>query len=158
MGSQRVGHNWTTKHKKRRGKYRRDRKQVFWSTNWKIKWKWKSLSRVQLFATPWTVESLELSRLEYWSGFPFPSPGDLPNPGTEPRSPALRADSLPAEPPESPRILEWVAYPFSRGSSRPRNWTGVFCIAGRFFTNWAIREAQEITTTWIHLIQLCSHF
>ena len=41
----------------------------------------------------------------------------------------------------SPRILEWVAYPFSSGSSRPRNWTGVFCIAGRFFTNWAIREA-----------------
>ena len=41
----------------------------------------------------------------------------------------------------SPRILEWVAYPFSRGSSWPRNWTRVFCIAGRFFTNWAIREA-----------------
>ena len=40
----------------------------------------------------------------------------------------------------SPRILEWVAYPFSRGSSQPRNWTGVSCIAGRFFTNWAIRE------------------
>ena len=41
----------------------------------------------------------------------------------------------------SPRILEWVAYPFSRGSSWPRNWTGVSCIAGGFFTNWAIREA-----------------
>ena len=42
----------------------------------------------------------------------------------------------------SPRILEWVAHPFSRGSSRPRNWTGVSCIADSFFTNWAIREAQ----------------
>ena len=41
----------------------------------------------------------------------------------------------------SPRILDWVADPFSRGSSWPRNWTRVFCIAGRFFTNWAIREA-----------------
>ena len=41
----------------------------------------------------------------------------------------------------SPRILDWVAYPFSSGSSWPRNWTGVSCIAGRFFTNWAIREA-----------------
>ena len=41
----------------------------------------------------------------------------------------------------SPRILEWVAYPFSSGTSRPRNWTGVSCIAGWFFTNWAIREA-----------------
>ena len=41
----------------------------------------------------------------------------------------------------SPRILEWVAYPFSRGPSPPRNWTGVSCIAGRFFTSWATREA-----------------
>ena len=41
----------------------------------------------------------------------------------------------------SPRILEWVAYPFSSGSSQPRNWTGVSCIAGGFFTNWAMREA-----------------
>ena len=41
----------------------------------------------------------------------------------------------------SPRILEWVAYPFSRGSSWPRNWTGISYITGRFFTNWAIREA-----------------
>ena len=40
----------------------------------------------------------------------------------------------------SPRILEWVDYPFSRGSSRPRNQTRVSCIAGRFFTNWAMRE------------------
>ena len=39
------------------------------------------------------------------------------------------------------RILEWVAFPFSRGSSQPRDWTQVSCIAGRFFTNWAISEA-----------------
>ena len=103
------------------------------------------------------------------------SPGDLPNPGIKPGSPALQADSLPAEPqgkhkntgvgslslfqgifptwgsnPDlphcrrilyqlshkgSPRILEWVAYPFSRGSSQPRNQTGLSCIAGGFFTN-----------------------
>ena len=43
----------------------------------------------------------------------------------------------------SPAILEWVAYPFSRGSCQPRNWTGVSCIAGGFFTNWAIREDQK---------------
>ena len=42
---------------------------------------------------------MELSRPEYWSGLPFASPGDLPNPGIEPRSPALQADSLPSEPP-----------------------------------------------------------
>ena len=43
----------------------------------------------------------------------------------------------------SPRILEWVAYPFSSGSSRPRNQTGITCIAGRFFTNWAMREVYS---------------
>ena len=43
----------------------------------------------------------------------------------------------------SPRILDWVAYPFSRGSSQPRNWTRVSCIAGGFFTSWATREADN---------------
>ena len=52
---------------------------------------------------------MEFSRLEYWSGWPFPFPGDLPNPGIKPRSPALQVDSLPAEPQGSPRILEWVS-------------------------------------------------
>ena len=47
----------------------------------------------------------------------------------------------------SPRILEWVAYPFSRELSWLRNWTRVCCIAGRFFTNWAIREAQHQKTS-----------
>ena len=46
----------------------------------------------------------------------------------------------------SPRILEWVAYPFSSRCSRPRNWTRVSCIAGGFFTNWAIREAPSNQT------------
>ena len=51
---------------------------------------------------PWTIQSMDFSRLGYWSGQLFPSPGDLPNPGTEPRSPALQADSLPAELPGKP--------------------------------------------------------
>ena len=64
----------------------------------------KSLSRVRLFATPWTVAyqappSMGFSRQEYWSGLPFPSPGDLPDPGIEPGSPALEADTLTSEPP-----------------------------------------------------------
>ena len=68
----------------------------------------KSLSHVWLFATPWTVSykaplSMEFSRQEYWSGLPFPSPGDLPDPGIEPRSPALQADALPSEPPGKPQ-------------------------------------------------------
>ena len=44
----------------------------------------------------------------------------------------------------SPRILEWVAYCLSSGSSRPRNWTGVSCITGRYFTNWAIRDVLPL--------------
>ena len=55
----------------------------------------------------------------------------------------------------SPRILEWVAYPFFRGSSRPRNWTGVSCIAGRFFTNWAIREAHMVLVSRDLTLFLC---
>ena len=54
-------------------------------------------------------------------GCPCPPPGDLPNPGIEPRSLTLQADSLLSEPLESPRILEWVAYPFSRGASQPKS-------------------------------------
>ena len=45
----------------------------------------------------------------------------------------------------SPRILEWVAYPFSRGTFWPRNWTGVSCIAGGFFTSWATRKAPNLS-------------
>ena len=62
----------------------------------------KSLSRVRLFATMWTV-SMGFSRQEYWSGLPFPSPRDLPNPGIEPGSPTLEADTLPSEPPGKSR-------------------------------------------------------
>ena len=123
-------------------------------------------------------------------GDPFPSSGDLPNPGIEPRSPALQPDALPSAPPGKPvhtqlvpclllsgfpysldhsfsqvgtpsakvksaqscltlcnpmdytvhgfpkvRILEWVVFPFSRGSSQPRDQTQVSCIAGGFFTS-----------------------
>ena len=58
----------------------------------------KSLSCVQLFMTPWTLQSMEFSRPEYWCGEPSPFQGDLPNLGIKPRSPALQADSFPAEP------------------------------------------------------------
>ena len=58
----------------------------------------KSLSHVRLFVTPWTVDcqappSMGFSKQEYWNRLPFPSPGDPPNPGIKPVSPALQADS-----------------------------------------------------------------
>ena len=128
-----------------------------------------SLSRVGLFVTLRTVAhqaplSMGFSRQEYWSGLPFPSPGDLLDPGIEPRSPSLQTDSLPPEPAGKPKIheseshsvvsdslqphdykvhgilqarnLEWIAFPFSRGSSQPRDQTQVSRIAGGFFTCW----------------------
>ena len=168
----------------------------------------KLLSRVRLFATPWTEASqappsMGFSRQEYWTGLPFPSPEDLPNSGIKPGSPALQADTLLSKPigaslvaqrvkqlpamREAPRsliyfnlfapsigllacllhllqscltlcdfmncnppgfsvhvifqarILEWVAMPFSRGSSRPRARThisGVSCICRWFLYHW----------------------
>ena len=74
-----------------------------------MKVKVKLLSRVRLFVTPWTVAhqaplSLEFSRQEFWSGLPFPSPGDLPKPEIDPVPPALQADSLLSEAPDG-----WMA-------------------------------------------------
>ena len=78
----------------------------------------KSLSRAQLFATPQTAahqapQSMGFSRQEYWSGLPFPPPGDLPDPGIEPGSPALEADALTSEPPSVVGIqvlpLKWAS-------------------------------------------------
>ena len=77
----------------------------------------ESCSIVSDSATPWSVESMEFSRPEYCSGQPFPFLGDLPNPGIEPRSPTLQADSLPAEPPGKPKntgvgslsVLQWIS-------------------------------------------------
>ena len=92
------------------------------------KWKVKLLSRVQLFATPWTVayqapQSMEFSRQEYWSGLPFPSPQDLPDPGIKPESPTLRAVALPFEPPgkrfqrySSSNFLNFNSFLFLRGT------------------------------------------
>ena len=111
----------------------------------------KSLSRVQLFVSSWTVAHkappcMQFCRQEYWSGLPFPSPRHLSNPGIEPGSPALRADVLPSEPPGNHKVLTeqsvvnvkslspvqlfvtpWtVAYqaPLSMGFSRQEYWNG----------------------------------
>ena len=91
----------------------------------------KSLSCVRLFETLRTVAyqalpSMGFSRQEYWSGLPFPSPGDLPGSSIHGIFQA--------------RILEWVAISFFRGSSQPRDWTQVSHIVGRRFTIWATKE------------------
>ena len=82
--------------------------------------------------TLWTIQSMEFSRPEYWSGQHFPSPGDLSNPGIEPRSPALRADSLPAEP---------------RGKSKNTGVSSLSLLQGIFPTqesNWGVLHRRQI--------------
>ena len=92
MGSQRVRHDWATE------------------LNWTRFFKEVLVTQcVILFATPWTVAhqaplSLGFSRQEYWSGMSFPFPADFPNPGIEPESPALQANSLPSKLPGKPYI------------------------------------------------------
>ena len=106
------------------------------------------------FATPWTTVhqaslSMGFSRHEYWRGLPFLPPGDLPDPGIELMC-VYESCSVVPNSFETPwtilqaRILEWVAFSFSRGSSQPRVRIGVSWITGRFFTNWAIREVSCI--------------
>ena len=92
----------------------------------------KSLSRVRLFATPGTVAyqappSMGFSRQEYWSGLPFPSPADLPNPGIEPRSPALQTDLLTSEPAGKPNPMgcSLLVSSVHGGVSRQEYWSGL---------------------------------
>ena len=87
--------------------------------------------------TPWNSPGQN-----YWNGYPFPSPGDLPTQGSNPGLPHCRWIIYQLSHKGSPRIMEWVAYPFSSGSSQLRNRTGVSYIAGRFVTSWATREAH----------------
>ena len=77
--------------------------------------------------------------------------GIFPTQGLNPGLPHCRWILYHLSHPGSPRILEWVAYPFSKGSSRPRNWTGVSCIADGFFTSWNTRKAPYICVcVWIY--------
>ena len=105
--------------------------------------KWKSLSRVWLFATLWTIQSMEFSRPEYWSGSLSLLQGIFPTQGLNPGLSHCRQILYQLSHKGRPRILEWITYPFSRESSRFRNWT---FIAGGFFTNWAIREAHNCSS------------
>ena len=103
------------------------------------KWKWKLLSRVSLWPlrlySPWNSpgQNTGVGSLSLFQGI-FPTQGS--NPGL----PHCRQILYQLSHKGSPRILEWVAYPFSKGSSWPRNPSGVSCSAGGFFTNWAIRD------------------
>ena len=101
---------------------------------------WKSLSPTLCDPVDYTVHGTLQARILEWVAFPF-SKGSSQLRNQNPGLPHCRRILYQLSHKGSPRILEWVDYPFSRGSSRSRNRTQVSCIAGRFFTNWAIREA-----------------
>ena len=81
--------------------------------------------------------------------------GNLPNPGMEPRS---QVDSLPSEPWGKSKNTGVGTLPFSRGSSQPRNQARISCIAGRFFTSWAIREVQKLLLEIFSDLKIVSKF
>ena len=98
--------------------------------------KWKSVSHVWLFVIPYSLwnspgQNTGVDSLSLLSGI-------SPTQGSNPGLPHCRGILYQLSHKGSPKILERVAYPFSRGSSHPRNWTGISCIAGRFFINWAV--------------------
>ena len=97
-----------------------------------------------LFVTPWTIQSKGFSRQEYWRGSHSLLQGIFPTQGSNPGLPHCRWILYQLSHKGSPRIPEWVAYPFSSRSSPPRNQTGISCITGRLFTNWAIRERWRV--------------
>ena len=96
-----------------------------------------SLSRL---LCPWGF-----SRQEYRSGLPRPPPGDLPNPGIEPRSPTFQIDSLPSQPPGRTKNNGVGSLSLLQGSSCHRNQAGVPCIAGRSST----REQHSLYSTTV---------
>ena len=121
-----------------------------WELEYKESWSEVKVTHcVWLFVTPWTIQSMEFSRPEYWS-LSFLQ-GIFPT--QESNQCFLHCRWILYEPSlkGSPTILEWVAYSFSSRSSQPRNWTKISCIAGRFSTNWAIREALQTQTVWQNL-------
>ena len=83
------------------------------------------------------------SRQEHWSGCHALLQGIFPTQGSNPDLRHCRWILYHLSYQGSPRMLEWVAYPFSRGTSQPRNWTRVCCIADGFFTSWSFSDKES---------------
>ena len=106
--------------------------------------KWKSLSRVQLFVTPWTISPWNSLGQNTGVGSLSLLQKIFPTQRSNPGLPHCRQILYQLNHKGSQTILEWLAYAFSSRSSQPRNRTGVSCIAGGFFANWAIREVHVL--------------
>ena len=120
----------------------RDQTHVFWIGRWFL-YHWATCEDLSWFMKVKVAQScLTLHPGQNTGvGSLFLLQGIFPTQGSNPGCPHCRQILYQLSHKGSPRIKEWVAYLFSPGSSQPRNWTRVSCTAGRFFTNWAIREA-----------------
>ena len=125
-----------------------------------VKAKVKSLSRVRLFATSWTVAyqappSVGFSRQEYWSGLPFPSPGDLLDPGIEPRSPA---DTLRSEPPgKAPGKENSIRYLKKKTKNRSAIWSYKAIPGYIFEENHNLKRHTHPQCSFKHCLQYLRH-
>ena len=109
----------------------------------KEKWKWKPVSRVRLSATPWTIQPRNSPGQNTGVGSLSLLQGIFATQGLEPGLLHCRWIISQLSHRGSPRTLEWVTCPFSSRPSCDRNWAGVSCIAGGFFTSWATGEAFQ---------------
>ena len=126
MGSHRVGHNWSE----------------LAAAAYKVKSESESRLVTSDSLQPHGLHSPWNSLGQYTGvGSFFLLQGIFPTQGSNPGLPNCRQVLYQLSHKGSPTILGWVTYPYCSGFSQPKNWTGVFCIAGGFFTNWAIREA-----------------
>ena len=107
---------------------------------------WKSFSFVQLFASPWIIQSREFSSQNTGVGGHSLLQGNIWTQGSNTGLPHCRWILYQLSHKGSPRILEWVVYPFSRGSSQPRNQTGVSYIVGGFCISWITRKPLSLYT------------
>ena len=102
---------------------------------------------------PW-----KFSRQEYWRSYHALLQGIFPTQGLNPGLLCCRQILYQLSHQGTQRILEWVTYPFFRGSSRPRNWTGISCVAGWFFISWAAREAHCLGYCYCCLVIVISNW
>ena len=114
-----------------------------------VKWKWKSLNHVQLFVTPWLYSPWNYLGQNPGVGSLSLLQGIIPTQGSNPGLPHCRRILYQLSHKGSPRMLEWVAYPFSRRSPWPRNWTGVSDPASQAdsLPNSSKRQGQKVIST-----------
>ena len=123
--------------------------------NWKVKVKVPQSYLALWDPMGYTVHGILQARILEWVAVPFSRGSSQPR-ESNPGLPHCRWILYQLSNQRGPRILEWVAYPFFSGSSQLRNWTGISCIAGQFFTNWAIREPFLIERWLLYSIMLVS--